>query len=95
MPKPEIIFHLKQPFYKAILDGVKDVEYRDRTPYWMRRVKGLKVPFPVWFVSGYPKDNLPRIESEVHLIYVNPYQVEFHFRNTREVSSDAGQKKML
>lgn len=87
MTKP-IIFHLEGPYYKAILDGVKRIEYRDNTVYWRRRLLPRRklASFPIWFVAGYPKNNLPRIEAKAIRVVVDIVvnQIEVHFQDPVE-----------
>jgi hypothetical protein len=85
MTKP-MIFHLEGPYYKAILDGAKRVEYRDNTPYWRKRLLGLLPSIPIWFVWGYPQRNLPRIEATIHSVELNlnTNQIEVHFRDATQ-----------
>jgi len=90
--------------YDQIKDGTKTSEWRDATPYWFRRLlrsgnliinteetlnlsRSLKV-HTAWFVQGYPKDNLPRLEAKITEIYLHGeiQQFEVKFTNVKEVS---------
>lgn len=66
--------------YEEIKAGRKTSEWRDNTEYWRSRLcSSLVIPRPhkvfniafeqpdmrAWFVVGYPKGNLPRLEATI------------------------------
>jgi hypothetical protein len=57
--------------YEEIKTGRKTCEYRDDKKYWRRRLLGERCPSKAWFVEGYPKGNLPRLEADITKIVVN------------------------
>jgi hypothetical protein len=53
MPQSEILhLTLHREFFAAIAAKTKRVEYRDRTPYWKRRLENRKYKF-IQFRNGY------------------------------------------
>jgi len=85
--------------YEEIKSGRKTIEYRDCTHFWTKRLCGkiisvygpqdlteyLKV-HRAWFVVGYPKDSLPRLEADIiGLRCNNAMQLEISFINVKEV----------
>ncbi len=85
--------------YEEIKSGRKTIEYRDCTRFWGKRLCGwviygtqeltsiLKV-HRAWFVVGYPKNNLPRLEADIIGLRCNgAMQFEIKFANVREVVS--------
>ena len=85
--------------YEEIKAGRKTSEWRDNTPYWRRRlISFLLIKKPamdyrfgivrVWFVCGYPKDNLPRLEATITevLDVEDSDQLEVRFRDVVEVN---------
>ena len=86
--------------YKDIREGRKKSEWRDDTEYWRKR---LIVPFltkspaidnrfggvRAWFVCGYPKGNLPRLEATIWKV-VDDWvsgQIEVKFKDVVEVKT--------
>lgn len=54
-PKKILVLHLKTEFYDAIERGCKDVEYRDLTDYWIKRILDKAAELEeVHFFKGYP-----------------------------------------
>ncbi len=53
MLKP-LVLHLKRQWWEEIRDGGKPEEYRQRTPYWIRRLRGRQFS-EVVLLLGYPK----------------------------------------
>jgi hypothetical protein len=106
--------HCAETLYGQIKNGKKTNEWRDFSKYWQQRLllrqilkypsrqpidctKDLKV-HRAWFVEGYPKDNLPRLEADiVGLIYhpeikwfpAHPQQFEIQVANVRELTDKA------
>ena len=91
--------------YEEIKSGRKTSEYRDLTDYWTDRLykvtKDKNNPDTdilkpkvkrAWFVFGYPKGNLPRLEADIKnimfLIDENGFaeQLEIQFENVIEVT---------
>lgn len=46
---------LKKHWFDLILSGEKTVEYRDKKPYWIKRLKGKRYD-QIIFTNGYGKD---------------------------------------
>ncbi len=44
--------NLHREYFAAIVAGTKRIEYRDRTPYWQRRLEGRKYDV-IQFRNGY------------------------------------------
>jgi hypothetical protein len=102
--------HCAETLYEKIRKGDKTSEWRVATPYWLKRLvtkadlqiggtepqdltELLKV-HKAWFVEGYPKRNLPRLEAEISgLVYypenkefpAHSQQLEIRFKLIREV----------
>lgn len=85
--------------YEEIKAGRKTSEWRDNTPYWRKRlISSLLTKNPAmdrrfgvvraWFVCGYPKGNLPRLEATITevLDVEDSEQLEVKFKNVVEVS---------
>lgn len=92
--------------YEEIKSGRKTSEWRDATEFWFNRLcmrgksheykigevdltDSLKV-YKAWFVIGYPKNNLPRLEADItYLIYHVPNgQLEIQFTHVKEIKGD-------
>lgn len=80
--------------YEEIKSGRKKSEYRDATPYWAKRLLKTKrdlkesIPNRAWFVVGYPRGNLPRLEADMRdiiVLHVDTGQYEICVENVVEV----------
>ena len=89
--------------YEEIKAGRKTSEWRNFSSYWQRRLllcSGLKAlskkpidctedlkASKAWFVVGYPKNNLPRLETDIVELIYHPKseQFEIKFANVQEV----------
>ena len=83
--------------YEAIKAGRKTSEFRDATEYWHNRLfarAGVLYPKKVdraWFMVGFPKGNMPRLEAEVKRVVIHcnhdgySEQYEIKFENVVEV----------
>jgi hypothetical protein len=49
-----LVLHLKREYWEAIRDGTKLEEYRERGPYWGRRLRNKEFS-EVVLLLGYPK----------------------------------------
>lgn len=100
--RPVILFHLKRfwegqvgstyikslDLYEEIRTSRKTSEFRDDTPYWRKRLIDA-IGKRAWFVCGYPKGNLPRLEAtitEVVRLY-DTGQLEIKFKDIQEAIS--------
>ncbi len=75
--------------YESIRSGRKTVEYRPNSRYWRARlIEANPRPTRAWFVVGYPKDCLPRLEADITRIFRRPVtnKIEVHFENVVEVT---------
>jgi hypothetical protein len=89
--------------YEEIKQGKKTSEFRDMTHYWIKHLceranwsvdtgeaqdisKFLKV-HRAWFVVGYPKGLLPRLEADIIELLCDSLamQLEIKFANVKEV----------
>jgi hypothetical protein len=119
--KDVVIFHLKRiwegkDLWEEIKKGRKRSEWRDLSPYWIKRLchevslpDGKKVSISLWingtvpmdltkylkvhrawFVEGYPKNSLPRLEADITgLVYHSSgSQLEIKFTNVQEVTEE-------
>lgn len=82
-----IIFHVKRQYYESIKRGEKTSEWRDSTAYWLNRLIHPQRK-EAWFVAGYPKNNLPRLEAEIVGMTGHAYnkQIEIKISNVKEVT---------
>lgn len=89
--------------WEEIKQGRKTSEWRDSTEFWFKRlcISGASHPYSLspqdftdilkvykaWFVVGYPKDNLPRLEADIIRLFNHPIdgQFEIVFANVKEV----------
>ena len=84
--------------YEEIKVGRKTIEYRYCTHFWIKRLIGSNNSYDpqdltaylkvnrAWFVVGYPKRNLPRLEADiVSLRCNNAMLLEIKFANVQEV----------
>jgi len=88
--------------YEEIKAGRKTSEWRDNTEYWKKRLHVRRIEFPLltyllggptgkiiraWFVCGYPKGNLPRLEATITevLEVEDSDQLEIKFKDVVEV----------
>jgi hypothetical protein len=84
--KDVVIFHLKRVWdghdlWKEILLGEKTSEWRNASPFWVKYFNRHQ-PRRAWFVVGYPKGNMPRIEADiVEIGRPNREQFEIKFKN--------------
>lgn len=91
--------------WEEIKHGRKTSEWRDVCKYWLKRLitraelqingtepeylaKFLKV-HRAWFVVGYPKGNLPRLEVDITELIHHPSssELEIKFANVKEVTA--------
>ncbi len=88
--------------YNEILEGRKTSEFRDCKDYWADRfykrktVNDVVFVFPkvdrAWFIVGFPKGNLPRLEADITNIITHrddegyATQFEIQFTNVKEVT---------
>jgi len=95
-----ILFHLKRfwegrDLYEEIRTGRKTSEFREDTPYWRKRLIDFILKLPknemirAWFVCGYPKGNLPRLEATITEILdiEDSKQLEIKFKDVQEAIS--------
>jgi len=102
MPNGVVIFHLKRlwagpdgliDLYEEIKAGRKNSEWREARPYWWSRLfkkadgKNILKVKRAWFVIGYPKHNLPRLEADIKRVIFHVFQgyFEIQFENVIEV----------
>lgn len=50
----DLVLHVKKGYFDSIRDGHKPLEYRERTPYWEKRLRGREYS-GVQLHCGYPK----------------------------------------
>lgn len=92
----KIIFNLKRMWpvdgvmrdlYEMIKSGEKTTEYRDMTKHWADKLRpAIQLEgYRAWFVVGYPKGSLPRLEADITEIDVQDGQYHIHFENVVEV----------
>jgi hypothetical protein len=72
----KLSLNLHRAFFCAILDGSKKIEYRDKTDYWKKRLKGKKYTH-VKFRNGYLKV-APEMTVELKKVIEKPDCFEFH-----------------
>jgi len=100
-----VVFHLKRfwegragsayikglDLYEEIKQGRKTSEWRNTTDYWLNRLF-FKKPPPrrAWFVVGYPRGNLPRLEADIIgiLLHVGEDQIEVKIANVEEIPKE-------
>jgi hypothetical protein len=87
--------------WKEIKTGQKTSEWRDVTPFWFNRlclvnlavfqrrsdISNILKVHKAWFVVGYPKGNLPRLEVEIVGLFYHSEtnQLEIKFANVEEI----------
>jgi hypothetical protein len=87
-----VVFHLKRfwnhrDLWLDIIRGDKTSEWRDASPFWIKYFKNHN-PRKAWFVVGYPKGNLPRLEADIiSVTRPNRLQFEIKFENVRQVNT--------
>ena len=74
--------HVKGEYFQAIKSGEKVFEYRQRTPYWIKRIKDKPYIF-VEIIHGYPRKD----DKDKRLLFsYRGYELETivhpHFGNT-------------
>jgi len=88
--------------YEEIKAGRKTSEFRDCTDYWTDRLYKKKMIDEImhltpkvdkaWFVVGFPKGSLPRLEADITNILTKidnegfAEQIEIKFTNIKEVT---------
>lgn len=88
--------------YNEIKEGRKTSEFRDCTEYWTDRLYKTKTINDLdhltpkvdraWFIVGYPKGNLPRLEADITNVLTHiddegfAEQYEIQFTNVKEVT---------
>lgn len=99
--------------YEEIKSGRKTSEWRDATSFWFSRLcckqghssiftyppsltNCLKV-HKAWFVVGYPKGNVPRLEADIIdlILHSDANQLEIQFTNVKEVIDDEEVQRSL
>jgi len=89
MNKERVVFHIEKVYYDLIKEGFKTSEYREFTTFWAMRI--LNPPRKkAWFISGYPKNNIPRLEADIIGLYTHPGygqgQIEIKIANVKETT---------
>ena len=76
----------KVRLYDLIRDGTKTSDWREDTEFWRKRLLD-KQPKTAWFMEGYPKNNVPRLEADIieAIIHRDLCLIEIKFYNVREV----------
>lgn len=73
--------------YEEIKAGRKTREWRESSFYWKSRLFAeLLKPKRAWFIVGFPKGNVPRLEADITNIVVHENQYEIQFENVVEVT---------
>ena len=90
--------------WEEIKSGRKTIEWREAKSYWIRRLLGYEtlaqtsqkivnftkglIVHKAWFVIGYPKNNLPRLEADVIglIYYHDTKQFGIKIANVKEVT---------
>ena len=88
--------------WEEIKAGRKTSEWRDATEYWSMRLVGEPMstldtfgsrdieldPLPeeAWFVVGYPKRNLPRLEAKIEKVIYHPNETQFEIQFSNVVA---------
>lgn len=96
-----ILFHLKRfwkgnadkeydgtvDLYEEIRTGRKTSEFREDTEFWEERLLNAAGK-RAWFVVGYPKGNLPRLEANITEVTLNlgAEQFEIKFKDVMEAT---------
>jgi hypothetical protein len=80
--------NLHREFFCAVLDGSKDIEYREKTDYWERRLKGKRYTH-VRFRNGYLKD-APEVVVVLKKIVETPDEFEIHLGKIVEKKNTEG-----
>jgi len=62
-----LILHLKYDYYHMIMSGIKTFEYREKKPYWDKRIKDKK---EIIFVPGYNLDNSINLKADIKEIFI-------------------------
>lgn len=94
--------HCAEILYEQIRSGEKTSEWRNPSKYWLKRLvtkvdlqvnatspqnltSFLKV-HKAWFMEGYPKRNLPRLEADITALIYHPFsqQLEIKIANIKE-----------
>jgi len=74
--------------YAEIESGRKNIEWRENNEFWRKRLLSSNPPSRAWFVVGYPKGNLPRLEATI--VDIVPHEalgkIEIRFANIEEVT---------
>jgi hypothetical protein len=67
---------IKREWLKKIANRTKRVEYREITPYWVKRLSGVKPPFLLRLINGMQR-NAPEITVVVTKVRKNSRSGEF------------------
>ena len=77
----DLILHLKVKYWNDIKEGNKPEEYRERTPYWIKRIKGRAYE-RVIFCLGYPaKGDMSKRIIRPYKGYIEKTIKHSHFDN--------------
>lgn len=73
--------------YEEIKAGRKTSEWRDLTDRWRSILHSTPKPTRAWFVCGYPKGNMPRLEADIVGIvcHLESDQYEIKIANVEEI----------
>ena len=80
--------NLHREFFCAVLDGSKKIEYRERSDYWEKRLKGKSFTH-VRFRNGYLKD-APELIVVLKKIIETPDEFEIHLGKIVEKKNTEG-----
>jgi len=77
----DLILHLEAKYWHDINNGIKPEEYRERTPYWEKRLKAKQFD-NVIFCLGYPaKDDMSKRIIRPYKGYKEKTIIHPHFGN--------------
>lgn len=75
--------------YEEIKAGRKTSEWRDVTDRWRKILRSKPRPERAWFVCGYPKGNVPRLEADIRgiILHLESEQYEVLIANVEEIKA--------
>jgi hypothetical protein len=87
---PEADRKIRIDLYNEIKVGKKDFELRNNKKYWRKKLLGEQQPQKAWFVAGYPKRNLPRLEADITRITEKEVygKIKVYFANVKEIEQE-------
>lgn len=81
-----LTIHLKRKYYNMILEGKKNVEYRECKPYWKKRIERILLSATeIIIYNGYTKDYIRGSIQWIRILDYNelPVYAKLEFKDSK------------